>query len=88
MLLLYSLLLTRDLQHRRNSLVVILQNVPHLVCYMLVNQNDSNIITLSEVFEGILHCFGFGIGFDGEEVGGVGGAVAYSCEEETGDSIL
>jgi hypothetical protein len=55
---------------------------------MLINQNDSNIITLSEVFEGILHCLGFSIRFDGKEVGGVGGAMTYSCEEETGDSIL
>ena len=55
---------------------------------MLINQDDTNIVTLGKGFEGIFHYFWFGVWFDGEKVGRVSGAVAYSCEEEAGDSIL
>jgi len=82
------MLLTGDLQNSRNRLIVILQNMTQIVGYMLVDENNPNIISLSEsfqrVFDGLwpcilLHC---------EEVARLGCSVPYSSEEETGDGIL
>lgn len=75
----YSLLLTRNLQNRRNSLIIILQNMPHIIRHMLINQNNSNIVTLRKCLESAFDDGGGGVLFDDEKVCGVGGAVTYAC---------
>ena len=62
--------------------------MPHIIRDVLINQNNPNIIPSSEGFKCTLYRFGFGVRFDGEEVCGVSGSVAYSGEEETGDGVL
>ncbi len=69
-------------------MIVILQNMPHVIRHMLIDQNDSNIIPGSERLEGILNGFGFCFGFNSEKVDRVGGTVTYSCEEKSGDGVL
>ena len=80
--------LTRDFQNSGNCLVVILQNVTQIVGYMLIDKNDTNIITLGKFFQCVFDNFGFGILLNGEEVARVGCSVTNSGEEESGDSVL
>ena len=55
------MLLTRDFQNGGNRLIVILQYVTQIVRYMLINENNSNVIPLSECLECVFDNFGFGI---------------------------
>eukprot|EP00581_Thalassiosira_minuscula_P025441 CAMPEP_0184409464 /NCGR_PEP_ID=MMETSP0738-20130409/4118_1 /TAXON_ID=385413 /ORGANISM="Thalassiosira miniscula, Strain CCMP1093" /LENGTH=59 /DNA_ID=CAMNT_0026767195 /DNA_START=342 /DNA_END=518 /DNA_ORIENTATION=- len=57
----------------------------HIIGNVLVDEDDSNVISLGKGFEGGFDHVSFGVLFDGEEVARVGGSVAYSCEEEAGD---
>jgi len=82
------MLLTRDFQNSRNCLVVILQYVTQIVCYMLINKNNTNIITLGKLFQCGFHNLGFGVLFHCEEVTRVGCSVADSSEEKSGDGVL
>jgi len=82
------MLLTRDLQNSRNCLIVILQNMTHIIGYMLINEDYSNIVTLRECFQCGLDNFGFGVLFDGKKIARVGCSVTYSGEEESSDGVL
>jgi len=42
--------LTRDFQNSGNCLIVILQDVTQIIGYMLINKDDTNIITLGKCF--------------------------------------
>jgi len=81
-------LLAGDLQHCRNCLVVIFQNVTHIVRNMLVDKNNSNIIPLGKRFQSILDDLGLCILLHCEKVARIRRSVADSGEEESGDGVL
>ena len=56
--------LTRDLQNSRNSLIVILQNMPDIIGNVLIDENDSNIVSLGKVKKSFLYLLKFGVCFD------------------------
>jgi len=58
------MLLTRNLQNSRNSLIIILQNMPDIIGNVLIDENDSNIVPLGKVEEGFFYLLEFGVGFD------------------------
>ena len=61
-------LLARNLQNSRNSLVVIFQNVTHVIGNVLVDKNNTNIIPLGECLERVFHNILLGILLHREEV--------------------
>lgn len=62
--------------------------MPHIVCHVLINKNNPDIISGREGFECTFNCFWLRVGFDNKEVGRFGGAVTYTCQKETGDGVL
>lgn len=81
-------LLTRDFQNSGNRLIVIFQYVTQIVRYMLINENNSNIIPLSECLECVFDDIGFGILLYGKEVARVGCSMTNTGKEESGYRIL
>jgi len=81
-------LFTGDLQNGRDGLIVILQHVSNIIGNVLCNQNNTNIIPLGKLREGLLHLNQLCIGLNNKKVGGVGRSVANSSKEETSDGIL
>lgn len=59
------MLLTGDLQNGWNRLVVILQNVTHIVGHVLVDEDNTDVIPLSECFQRALHDLGLCVLFHG-----------------------
>lgn len=82
------MLLTRDFQNSGNRLIVIFQYVTQIVRYMLINENNSNIIPLSECLECVFDDIGFGILLYGKEVARVGCSMTNTGKEESGYRIL
>ena len=58
------MLLTRDLQNGGNCLVVIFQNMTHIVGHVLVDEDNSNVIPLGECFQRALYDLGLCVLFD------------------------
>ena len=62
--------------------------MPHIVCHVLINQNNPNIIPGRERFECTFNSFWFRVGFNNEKVCRFGGAVTNTCQKETCDGVL
>ncbi len=58
------MLLARDFQYGRNGLVVILQEVTHIIRDMLVDEDDPDVVPLGERFQRALHDLGLRVLLD------------------------
>lgn len=63
------MLLTRNFQNGRDSLSIIFQYMPDVSSNVLIDKDDTNIISLRKVEEGLLNLLNFGISFDNKKVG-------------------
>ncbi len=82
------MLLTRDFQNSGNRLIVIFQYVTQIVRYMLINENNSNIIPLSECLECVFDDIGFGILLYCKKIARVGSSMTNSGKEEASHCVL
>merc|ERR1712032_109599 len=82
------MLLTGDLQNSRDRLVIIFEDVTHIVRYVLIDQNNANVISLGERSQSVLDDLWLCVLFYGEEIGRVRGPVAHPSKEKAGHGVL
>ena len=76
------------LQNSRDSLVIVLKNVPDVCCNMLVDENNANIIPLRKIKKSLLHLFQFCVRLNNEEVGWIGSPVSNTGEDKPCHGVL
>ncbi len=62
--------------------------MPDIACNMLIDKNNSNIVSLRKVTECFFYLCESSVSFNNEKIGGVGCAVSNSGEKESTDGIL
>lgn len=82
------MLLTGDFQDGWNGLIVILQDMSNVACNVLIDKNNSDIISLRKVTERFFYLCESSISFNNKKIRGVCCAVSNSSEEEPTDGIL
>lgn len=73
------MLLGRNFQDSGNSSGVVLQDMSNIVGYMLVDQNNTNVIASSKFGKCFLDLFQVGVLLDDEKVGAFSSPVADTC---------
>jgi hypothetical protein len=70
------MLLAGNLQHSGNRGIVGFQHMSNIIGNVLVDENDTDIITSREIGEGVLDLIQFSVLLDNQKIGRTGGAVA------------
>lgn len=74
-----GMFLTRNLQDGRNGMMVILQDMPNVIGNVLVDKNDTNIISSGKVLKGLLDLLEFSVRLDNQKVRALCSSVTDAC---------
>jgi hypothetical protein len=77
-----------NFQYSRNGSTVVLQDMSYIICNVLVDENDTNVIPGRQSLKGLLNLRQLRVLLDNQKVGSLCGSVANACQQETRDSVL
>jgi hypothetical protein len=83
-----GMFLTGNLQDGWNGMMVILQDVPNIIGNVLVDKNDTDIISSGKILKGLLDLLEFRVRLDNQKVRALCSSVADACQQETRDRVL
>lgn len=81
-------ILARNFKYSRNCLIVVFQYMSHIVSNVLVDKNNSDVISFDEGMESLINCILFGIRFYNEEICFISRTVSDTSQEKPRDSVL
>jgi hypothetical protein len=77
-----------DLKHGGDGAGVIFQNMPNVVGDVLVDENNTDVVTLGKIIEGVLDLNQLCVLLDNQKVGSLSCAVANTSQKEATDGVL
>jgi hypothetical protein len=77
-----------DLKNGGDGAGVIFQNMSNVVCDVLVDKNNTDVVALGKIIEGILDLNQLCVLLDNQKIGSLGRAVANTSQKESGDGVL
>lgn len=78
----------RNFQNCWNGSVVVFQYMSNIVGYMLIDEDDSNVISLGKRSKGILDLWKLSVLFDNQEIGTLSISVSNTGQQKPSDGVL
>lgn len=77
-----------DFQYSRNGSIIVLQDMSDVVGDVLVDEDDTDIVSRGQSLEGLLNLWQLRVLLDNQKVGPLGRSVADTSQQEARDSVL